>query len=346
MTSAAGQESLEVDLLIVGAGPVGLFGAYYAGFRGLSVAIVDSLPEIGGQVTAMYPEKDIYDVGGFAVIKGRDLVDRLVQQAASADPRYLMGRTAVDLSLPTDSSGAERDGVPPASDRSVWVGLDDGTTVHAGALILTAGIGKFTPRPLPAGVGWEGRGLTFFVSSFEEYRDKDVVVVGGGDSAFDWALHLPTVARSVTLVHRREKFRAAQSTVEKVRRLPVDLRIPANVTQLLGDGWVEAVEITDVKTGEASRVKTQAVVAALGFLADLGPLTDWGLELKDRYVMVDTTMRTALPRVYAAGDIAGYAGKLRLIATGFGEVATAVNNAAVAINPSVSLFPGHSSAQD
>lgn len=330
-------DELDIDLLIVGAGPVGLFGAYYAGFRGLSVALVDSLPEIGGQVTAMYPEKDIYDVGGFAAVKGRDLVDRLVEQASSADPTYLMGRTAVSVQSQTD------DGGEPVG---LTVGLDDGTVVRAGAMVLTAGIGKFTPRPLPAGEGWEGRGLTFFVSSFEEYRDKDVVVVGGGDSAFDWALHLPTVARSVTLVHRREKFRAAVSTVEKVRQLPVDMRIPANVTRLIGSDHVEAVEITDVASGEVTRVKTQAVVAALGFLADLGPLKDWGLELRDRYVMVDTTMRTALPRVYAAGDIAGYTGKLRLIATGFGEVATAVNNAAVAINPSMSLFPGHSSAQD
>lgn len=328
---------LDVDLLIVGAGPVGLFGAYYAGFRGLSVALVDSLPEIGGQVTAMYPEKDIYDVGGFAAVKGRDLVDRLVEQAASADPTYLLGRTASSLQSEVGDDGEVT---------GLNVGLDDRSTVKAGAMVLTAGIGKFTPRPLPAGEGWEGRGLTFFVSSFEQYRDKDVVVVGGGDSAFDWALHLPTVARSVTLVHRREKFRAAVSTVEKVRQLPVDMRIPANVTQVIGNDWVEAVEVTDVATGEATRVKAQAVVAALGFLADLGPLKEWGLELRDRYVMVDTTMRTALPRVFAAGDIAGYTGKLRLIATGFGEVATAVNNAAVALNPSVSLFPGHSSGAD
>ncbi|MGH3505014.1 MAG: NAD(P)/FAD-dependent oxidoreductase [Nocardioidaceae bacterium] len=327
--------SLEVDLLIVGAGPTGLFGAYYAGFRGLSVAIVDSLPEIGGQVTAMYPEKDIYDVGGFAVVKGRDLVERLVEQAASADPTYLLGRTALLVETHEPAGDAE-----PGH---VMVALDDGTTVRAGAVILTAGLGKFTPRPLPAGEGWEGKGLTFFVSSFEDYRDKDLVVVGGGDSAFDWALHLHEIARSVTLVHRRDKFRAHEGTVDKVRRLPVDIRTKATVTELAGDDWLEAVEITDLTTKEVTRVKAQAVVAALGFLADLGPLKEWGLELSKRYILVDTTMQTNVPRVYAAGDIAGYEGKLRLIATGFGEVATAVNNAAVLIDPSTSLFPGHSS---
>ncbi len=328
-------DELEVDLLIIGAGPTGLFGAYYAGFRGLSVAVADSLPEIGGQITAMYPEKEIYDVGGFAVIKGRELVDRLIDQAASADPTYLMDKSAVAM-------------VPEVNDgqvTSVTVEFDDGTTVKAGAVIITAGIGRFQPRPLPAGEGWEERGLVFFVKSFEDFRDKDVVIVGGGDSAFDWALHLPTVARSVTLVHRREKFRAAENTVQRVRQLPVDIRVPANVTRLSGDGWVEEVEITDVKTEEVTRVKTQAVIAALGFLADLGPLQQWGLEVKKRCVLVDTTMKTNLDRIYAAGDVVDYPGKLKLIATGFGEVATAVNNAAVAIDPSHSLFPGHSSNQ-
>ena len=165
----------ETDILIVGAGPTGLFAAYYAGFRGHRVAVVDSLPELGGQITAMYPEKAILDVAGFPSVKGRTLVEGLVEQAATAKPEYLLDRTA--LTLVHDDDG-------------VTVGLDDGTEVRAGAVLITAGIGKFSPRPLPAGEGWVGRGMEFFVPSFEPYAGKDVVIVGGGDSAFDWALHL------------------------------------------------------------------------------------------------------------------------------------------------------------
>ncbi|TIC83937.1 NAD(P)/FAD-dependent oxidoreductase [Nocardioides sp. GY 10113] len=315
-----------VDVVVLGAGPAGLYATYYAGFRGLSVALVDSLPELGGQVTAMYPEKAILDVAGFPTVKGRELVAGLVAQAQTADPVLLLGRTATDLTCKDDG---------------VVLGLDDGTTVRAGALIITAGIGKFSPRPLPAGGEWLGRGLEFFVPSFEPYADKDVVVVGGGDSAFDWALHLEPVARSVTLVHRRDAFRAHARTVAEARESSVEIITKAQVTALRGDDHVAEVEL-DVD-GETVVRPCQAVVAALGFLADLGPLQAWGLETEKRHVVVDGAMRTNLPRVFAAGDITEYPGKVRLIAVGFGEAATAVNNAAVAIDPDAHLFPGHSS---
>jgi ferredoxin/flavodoxin---NADP+ reductase len=317
---------LDTDLLVIGAGPTGLFSAYYAGFRGLRVAVVDSLPELGGQITAMYPEKQILDVAGFPTVKGRDLVEGLVAQAATAKPEYFLDRTAVTLRHDEDS---------------VSVGLDDGREITAGAVLVTAGIGKFSPRPLPAGDGWLGRGLEFFVPSFAPYAGKDVVIVGGGDSAFDWALHLEPVARSVTLVHRREAFRAHQRTVDAVRESSVQIVTRAEVTALRGDGLLEAVDIT--VDGETSTHPAQAVVAALGFLADLGPLQQWGIEVAKRHVVVDSAMRTNLERVFAAGDITEYPGKVRLIAVGFGEAATAVNNAAVAIDPSAHVFPGHSS---
>jgi thioredoxin reductase (NADPH) len=317
---------LDTDLLVIGAGPTGLFSAYYAGFRGLRVAVVDSLPELGGQITAMYPEKQILDVAGFPTIKGRDLVEGLVAQAATAKPEYFLDRTALTLRHDADS---------------VTVGLDDGREITAGAVLVTAGIGKFSPRPLPAGDGWLGRGLEFFVPSFAPYAGKDVVIVGGGDSAFDWALHLEPVARSVTLVHRRDAFRAHQRTVDAVRESSVQIVTRAEVTALHGDGLLETVDIT--VDGETSTRPAQAVVAALGFLADLGPLQQWGIEVTKRHVVVDSAMRTNLDRVFAAGDITEYAGKVRLIAVGFGEAATAVNNAAVAIDPSAHVFPGHSS---
>lgn len=314
------------DLLIIGAGPTGLFAAYYAGFRGLRVAVVDSLPELGGQITAMYPEKQILDVAGFPTIKGRDLVEGLVAQAATANPDYHLGRTALTLSHRGDH---------------VVVGLDDGTEITAGAVLITAGIGKFSPRLLPAGEGWLGRGLEFFVPSFAPYAGKDVVIVGGGDSAFDWALHLEPVASSVTLVHRRDAFRAHQRTVDAVRASSVDIVTKAEVTALNGNGTLESVEIT--VDGEVTTRPAQALVAALGFIADLGPLQHWGIEVEKRHVVVDPSMRTSLERVFAAGDITEYPGKVRLIAVGFGEAATAVNNAAVAIDPSAHVFPGHSS---
>lgn len=323
---------LDTDLVIIGAGPTGLFTTYYAGFRGLRVVLVDSLPELGGQITAMYPEKAIYDVAGFPDVKGRDLVAGLVDQAASADPTYLLDRTARTLE---------------ADDDGVTVGLDDGTVIRGKAMIVTAGIGKFSPRPLPAGNGWLGRGLEFFVPSFTPYADKDVVVVGGGDSAFDWAQHLQPVARSVALVHRRDAFRAHQRTVDAVRDAGVEIITKAQVTGLLDDrqsdtGPLAEVEIT-VAGEEPVRRPAQAVIAALGFVADLGPLQDWGLVTEKRHLVVDSSMRTSLPRVFAAGDITEYAGKVRLIAVGFGEAATAVNNAAVAIDPTAHVFPGHSS---
>lgn len=316
----------ETDLLIIGAGPTGLFAAYYAGFRGMSVAVVDSLPELGGQITAMYPEKQILDVAGFPSVKGRDLVEGLVAQATTADPAYFLDRTAATL---TEEAEA------------VVVGLDDGTEIRARAVLITAGIGKFSPRPLPAGDGWLGRGLEFFVPSFAPYAGKDVVIVGGGDSAFDWALHLEPVARSVTLVHRRDAFRAHERTVEAVRASSVEIITKAEVSALHGEGHLESVEIT--VEGEASTRPAQALVAALGFIADLGPLQRWGLEVHKRHLVVDPSMRTNLERVFAAGDITDYPGKVRLIAVGFGEAATAVNNAAVVIDPSAHVFPGHSS---
>ena len=320
----------EVDLLIIGAGPVGLFAAYYGGFRGLSAALVDSLPELGGQITAMYPEKDILDVAGFPVIKGKDLVAGLVAQAATADPTYLLARTAQTLTS-QDEAGV------------VKVGLDDGTTVTAKAVIITAGMGKFSPRPLPAAKDWTGDEIAFFVPSFAQYAGKDVAIVGGGDSAFDWALALEAVAASVTLIHRRDAFRAHQATVDKVLASSVKVLTNANVTRLIGENGLEALEVENVKAGTTDTVPAQAIVAALGFVADLGPIQSWGLEVQKRHIVVDSATRTNLPRVFAAGDITEYPGKVRLIAVGFGEAATAVNNAAVAINPAAHLFPGHSS---
>jgi thioredoxin reductase (NADPH) len=318
----------EVDIAIVGAGPTGLFAAYYAGFRGLSTAVIDALPEVGGQVMAMYPEKNIFDVAGFPVIRGRDLVANLVEQAKPFDPRYLLGVRAEKLTYAPDGR--------PVLD------LSDGESLTCGAVLITGGLGSFSARPLPAADTFAGTGVLFFVKQLDQLAGHDVVIVGGGDSAFDWALALQPVAKSVTMVHRRDKFRAHAATIARVQELPVEIIVNAEVTALLGDEAVTGCEIT-VRGAQPRLLPANTVVAALGFTADLGPLAEWGLNLDRRHIVVDSTTATNLSRVFAAGDISEYPGKVRLIATGFGEAATAVNNAAVAIDPGAHLFPGHSS---
>jgi thioredoxin reductase len=320
--------AVTTDILIVGAGPVGLYGAYCAGFRGLRTAVVDALPQCGGQITALYPEKEIRDVAAVSSAKGRDMVEALKAQADTFSPTYLLGRQAVELTR-------LEDGRPQVT-------LSDGTVVEAGAVVLTSGIGTFTPRTLPAGEEFLGRGLSYFVPSLEEYRDRDVVVVGGGDSAVDWALALMPVARSLVLVHRRSAFRAHAASVQELHRSGIEIVTDAQVSALHGDEWLSEAHLTVDGEDELRVHKVDAVVAALGFISNLGPLAEWGVELDRRTIVVDTRMCTNLDGVYAAGDITSYLGKVRLMSVGFGEVATAVNNAAVALDPSLQLFPGHS----
>ena len=316
------------DLLIIGAGPTGLYAAYYAGFRGMSIGIMDSLPEAGGQVAALYPEKMILDVAGFPAIKGQDLIDNLVEQAAAFDPAYYLGHRAEDLTHVGDR---------------VEVTTHKGITVRCKAVIITGGIGTFTPRPLPNSEDFEGRGLMYFVPKLDALAGHDVLIVGGGDSAFDWAMNLEPITRSITLIHRRDRFRAHESSVEKVLGSSVEVLTHWEVARILGEGHIECVEIFNNQTDERRTLQVQSVVAALGFKADLGPLKRWGLDQDKRKVVVDTKMATNLPRVFAAGDITSYDGKVDLIAVGFGEAAIAVNNAAPVVDPDARVFPGHSS---
>lgn len=316
-----------VDVLVVGAGPSGLYGAYYAGFRGLTVGIIDSLPEAGGQVTALYPEKMIFDIAGFPAVRGKDLVENLVAQAAPFTPTYLLGQQAVAYAEMADH---------------VVITTASGTTVAAKAVIVTGGIGTFNPRPLPGGADWEGRGLEYIVPTYLPYAGKDVVVVGGGDSAVDWALGLEGVAGSVTIVHRREEFRAHGHSVKLLKDSSVVVVTPVQPMAINGSTQLESITVRDVKTKESRELPCQAIVAALGFTADITPLEAWGLHVQERHIVVDTTMATNLPRVFAAGDITDYPGKVRLISVGFGEAATAVNNAATVIDPEATIFPGHS----
>ncbi|MDH2414372.1 NAD(P)/FAD-dependent oxidoreductase [Nocardioides sp. CER19] len=321
--------TLRTDVVIVGAGPTGLYGAYYAGFRGLSTVVVDVLPAVGGQVTALYPEKEIRDVAAIPAIRGRDFVAALAEQAAAFEPTYLLGRQAVTLE--------HRDGAPVLT-------LDDGTVIEARAVVLTAGIGTPTPRALPCGEEWLDRGLSYFVVDPSAHADQDVVIVGGGDSALDWADALGSIARSVTLVHRRAAFRGHAATLARVRAGSATIHTDCEVVALEGD--LDASRLSKVtlrtKDGEETIVAADHVIAALGFISDLGPLREWGIELAGRSVAVDRSMRTNLPQVYAAGDLTDYPGKVKLMSVGFGEVATAMNHVAVDLDPDLTLFPGHS----
>ena len=317
-----------LDMLVIGAGPAGLYAAYYAGFRRLSVGVMDSLPEVGGQVSALYPEKPIFDVAGFPAVKGQDLVDALAEQAATASPTYFLGERAEQLEVTQDA---------------VTVTTDQGRAVHARTVLITGGIGTFSPKPLPAAREYDGEGLMYFVPRLDDLAGRDVLVVGGGDSAFDWALSLEPLCRSVTLAHRRTTFRAHERTVERVLDSSVRVLTPFEVERLHGDDAVHGVDLVSAVDGQRERVDVQTVVAALGFTADLGPFTRWGLELRKRRILVDSRMRTNLPRVFGAGDVAEYDGKVRLISVGFGEAATAVNNAAAVVDPTARVAPGHSS---
>ena len=333
--SSAGSSPADVavDILIVGAGPAGLYAAYCAGFRGLRFAVIDNLPEPGGQVAALYPEKWIYDVAALPAVRGRELVESLVRQAAAFEPIYMLGEQACDAVSPP--SGTEGD-APRWSVRT-----SRGRRIDCGAIVITGGIGRFTPRPLAPAAAWEGRGLSYHVRHLEEHTGRDVVIVGGGDSAVDWALALSSIAKSVTLVHRRSAFRAHEASVQQLRRGPCAVITDARVHAVEGDHRLRHVVVQHA-SGEHSRLAADAVVAALGFTADLGPLESWGVDIVDRRITVDTAMRTRQPGIYAAGDITDYPGKVRLISVGFGEAGLAVNNAATYLDPSRPLAPGHS----
>lgn len=319
------------DITIIGGGPTGLFAAFYAGFRGLSVKILDSQPALGGQVTALYPDKYIYDVPGFPRILGKDLVGNLIQQVEPHHPAIVLNEEIQSFQY--------------RHDRTIALGGSSGTHLTKVTLV-TAGIGAFAPRTFgrPEVDVYEGRGLFYVVRSREEFRDRSLLIVGGGDSAVDWALNLIPVARRITLIHRRGSFRAHADSVRKLLDSPVTVKVFHELRGLRGEPEVSEAIIMDTKTGQEETLGVDAVLAFLGLVGRLGSIASWGLTLDGDAIVVDTRLQTNLPEVFAAGDVVTYPGKLRLIATGFGEAATAVNNAVPYIQPEAPLFPGHSSA--
>lgn len=326
-----------VDINVVGGGPTGLFGAFYAGLRGVSCRIVDSLPELGGQLTALYPEKYIYDVGGLPKVLAKDLAADLIEQGLQFGAEVVLEARLDELRRDEDGFFALR-----SRDREL----------RSRAVVIAGGKGAFAPMRLkcPGYDEFEGRGLGFGVLDKEALRDKRVVVIGGGDSALDFALMLKGVASSLTLVHRRDAWRAHEASVAELMASreagEIDVRTFCEVKRIEGGQRLERVTIFDNRKKNCERaeatIEADAVISCLGFRPDLGPLRDWGFRVEKNRILVDHLMRTSREGVYAAGDVAGYEGKLDLIATGFSEVAIAVNNAVHYLDPSTRVNPGHS----
>lgn len=329
-SSAVNQEA--VDIAIIGGGPAGLFAAFYCGMRDASCKIIDSLPELGGQLATLYPEKYIFDVAGFPKIRARELVEQLKEQASQYHP-------SVHLNEKVENLVRRADGLFELH--------TDKQTHLAKAVIVAAGIGVFTPRPMPAeGVErFEDKGIYYYIDDLERFRGKKALVIGGGDSAVDFALMLEGVAEHVTLIHRRDGFRAHELSVKKLMESTVDVRTFEELKKVEGADHIEQVTLWNNKTKEESVIEANAIISGLGFTASLGPITEWGLDIVDNEIVVNTRMETNVPGVYAIGDIVNYPGKVKLIATGFGEAPTAVNNAKTYIDPKAKLSPGHSSSR-
>lgn len=320
------------DITIIGGGPTGLFAAFYCGMRDATCKIIDALPELGGQLATLYPEKYIYDVGGFPKIRSRDLVEQLKEQAFSHN------RPAVDLNERVEGLYRRDDGVfELTTDKQVHLSK---------AILVCGGIGVFTPKPLP-GEGSERfpHNISYFIDNLDRFRNKNVLVVGGGDSAVDFALMLENIAQHVVLIHRRDQFRAHEESVKQLQASKVDVRTFHELQALSGRARLESATLIENRTKLTEEILIDEVVSGLGFSAALGPINEWGLEIDNNEIVVNTKMETNVPGVYAAGDIVTYPGKVKLIATGFGEAPTAVNNAKTFIDPKARLSPGHSSSR-
>ncbi|MCX6071700.1 MAG: NAD(P)/FAD-dependent oxidoreductase [Chloroflexi bacterium] len=329
-----------VDVMFIGAGPSGLFGAFYAGLREMSVRVIDNLPQAGGQLTALYPEKLIYDVPGHPAILARDLVTNLLWQAQKWNPAIGLAERATTLTQVPLPGGAPHE--------TCWRIETDKGNYLTRAVIITAGIGAFEPIRLnnDSILPFEGKGVAYLASDLNAYAGKRVLIVGGGDSAVDWALALGKVAREVTLIHRREGFRAHDASVNALQASKVDVRLFHEIRVLQGKGRLERAVIFDNRTQAETTLEVDEAILALGFKADLGPIREWGVEtVGRRYVKVNSRMETNLPGVYAAGDITSQEGvdPLNLIVVGLGQVTVAVNYAYARIKPGGKVFPGHSS---
>lgn len=320
----------KTDILIIGAGPVGLFTVFEAGLLKLKCHLVDALPQPGGQLTEIYPKKPIYDIPGYPAVNAGELVDNLMKQIEPFNPSFTLGERAETI---------ER-----LEDQSFVLTTNKGTKINAPVIAIAAGLGAFEPRKPPISniAQYEdGKGVAYFIRDPEVYRDKSVVIAGGGDSALDWTIFLADVAKEVTLVHRRTGFRGALDSVEKVKQLDMEGKIKllteAQVVGLAGDDHLTEVLIKHKNLGEFTK-EADEFIPLFGLTPKLGPLANWDLEIEKGAIKVDTLdYSTNIPGIYAIGDINTYPGKLKLILCGFHEATLMCQSAFKVIHPEKKL---------
>ncbi|MDG5788886.1 NAD(P)/FAD-dependent oxidoreductase [Evansella sp. AB-P1] len=321
------------DITIIGGGPVGIFTAFYGGMRQASVKIIEAMPQLGGQLSALYPEKFIYDIAGFPKVRAQKLIDDLVEQANHFDPTIVLEQSVENVEKGEDE---------------IFTLTTDKETHYSKTVIITAGVGAFQPRRLEVDGAeqYEGKNLHYFVNDLNKFAGDRVLLSGGGDSAVDWTLMLEDIAEEITIIHRRNKFRAHEHSVEQLTTSEkINVKTPYVITKLHGNGdKITAVDIQEKDGDVTETIDIDTLIVNFGFISNLGPIKDWGLEIEKNSIVVNSRMETNVKGIYAAGDIATYDGKVKLIACGFGEAPIAVNNAKSYIDPTAKLHPGHSSS--
>jgi thioredoxin reductase (NADPH) len=320
---------IQTDICIIGAGPVGLFAVFEAGLLKMRCHLIDALPQIGGQLSEIYPKKPIYDIPGFPEVNAQTLVDNLRQQIAPFQPTFTLGERV--------------DGLTRTEDGSFIVTTVDGTQVKSKVVVIAAGLGSFEPRKpeLKNLEHFEGRGVTYMVKDPEAFRKRKLVIAGGGDSALDWTIYLSAIAERVTLIHRNESFRGAPDSAEKVMKLAdegkIDLLLSANLQAVNGNGVVKSVSVMD-KQKVVQEIETDFLIPLFGLSPKLGPIADWGLNLNKSAIEVNTIdYSTNVEGIFAIGDINTYPGKLKLILCGFHEAALMAQRAFEFVYPSQKL---------
>jgi thioredoxin reductase (NADPH) len=316
---------IQTDICIIGAGPVGLFAIFEAGLLKMRCHVIDYLPQVGGQLSEIYPKKPIYDIPGFPTVMAQELVDNLMQQAAPFHPTFTLGERV--------------EGLEQQEDGSFLITSHEGTQINAKVVAIAGGLGCFEPRKpdLPNLAEFENKGVDYIVKDPEKYRNKRVVIAGGGDSALDWAIFLADVCSEISLVHRGETFRGAPDSADKVKKLSdegrLGLYLNSNITELHGNGHLSAVTIGN-KSGETKVVDTDYFLPLFGLSPKLGPIANWGLNLDKNAIVVDTEdYSTGVDGIFAIGDINTYPGKLKLILCGFHEAALMMQSAYEIVNP-------------
>jgi thioredoxin reductase (NADPH) len=334
------------DLTVVGAGPVGLFGVFYAGMRQMSINLMDSLDLIGGQLSALYPEKYIYDMPGFPKVMAKDLVKQLWEQAQFAQPDLNLNQKITRITKLENGPGYE-------------LACESGAVFHTRTVMLALGMGAFKPRKLevPGLVEREGKSVHYVVPKLDHFNDRDVLVIGGGDSAADWTMALAMAdgngrvrCPNVTMIHRTDKFAAHEASLDLLRTASsAKIRTYTELTSIEevehGGRLRQKVKLTQNLTKEETELHVDDVIVCAGYLAKLDFVKESGLEMQGNSIKVNERMETNLPGVFAVGDVCTHGGKLKLIATGVGEAAIAANFAKVAIDPNAKAFPGHSTSK-